>query len=71
MLHHGDLNLDVAVYIIGKVGKVKAQFELLIKPAAPVKVRSWSTREKLVFKLCPGVFQHEPQELQIRIIINI
>ena len=53
-------NLDVAVYIIGKVGKVKAQLELLIKPAAPVKIWSGSTGEQLVFKLCAGVFQKDP-----------
>ena len=58
-------HLNVAINKVRKIGKVKAQFELLIKPAASVKVRSWSTREQLVLKLCPGVFQHDPQELQI------
>ena len=65
-MHLGDPNLDVAVYIIGKVGKVKAQFELLIKPAAPVKIWSRSTGEQLVFKLCAGVFEKDPQDQIIK-----
>ena len=64
-----DINLYVAVYIIGKVGKVKAQFEFLIKPGAPVKIWSRSTREQLVFKLCAGVFQKDPRDKRFKILL--
>lgn len=64
-----DINLYVAVCIIGKVGKVKTQFEFLIKPGAPVKIWSRSTREQLVFKLCAGVFQKDPQDKRLKILL--
>jgi len=56
-------DLDVAIYKVRQVGKIKPQGEFVVEPTRLVELGRGTARKKLVLEFCPGVFQKQADGL--------